>query len=33
MARHGENIYVSFANREGGFYYARVVNQIPFEGP
>ena len=22
---------VSFANREGGFYYARVVNQIPFE--
>ena len=22
---------VTFANREGGFYYARVVNQIPFE--
>ncbi|MDD7451844.1 MAG: hypothetical protein PUK76_12460, partial [Treponema sp.] len=22
---------ISFANREGGFYYARVVNQIPFE--
>ena len=22
---------VSFANREGGFYYARIVNQIPFE--
>ena len=22
---------VSFANREGGFYYARVINQIPFE--
>ena len=21
----------SFANRQGGFYYARVVNQIPFE--
>ena len=22
---------VTFANRQGGFYYARVVNQIPFE--
>ena len=22
---------VTFANRDGGFYYARVVNQIPFE--
>lgn len=22
---------VTFANREGGFYYARIVNQIPFE--
>lgn len=22
---------VAFANRQGGFYYARVVNQIPFE--
>ena len=22
---------VSFANRQGGFYHARVVNQIPFE--
>ena len=22
---------VTFANREGGFYYARIINQIPFE--